>query len=65
MACDFATIDTVMLRRYYLLFFIDVTSREVFFAGITTTPPGRGRPKPPATCSCATPAGSATRERWA
>ena len=40
MACDFATIDTVMLRRYYLLFFIDVTSREVFFAGITTNPTG-------------------------
>ena len=39
-ACDFATIDTVMLRRYYLLFFIDVTSREVFFAGITTNPTG-------------------------
>ncbi|MCP4958409.1 MAG: transposase family protein [Actinomycetia bacterium] len=37
-ACDFATIDTAFLRRYYLLFFIDVTSREVFFAGITTNP---------------------------
>jgi hypothetical protein len=37
-ACDFACIDTVMLRRYYLLFYIDVTSREVFFAGITTNP---------------------------
>jgi putative transposase len=39
-ACDFATVDTVMLRRYYLLFFIDVTSREVFFAGITANPTG-------------------------
>lgn len=39
-ACDFATIDTVPLRRYYLLFFIDVTSREVFFAGITANPTG-------------------------
>ncbi len=37
-ACDFTTIDTAFLRRYYLLFFIDVTSREVFFAGITTNP---------------------------
>ncbi len=53
-ACDFATIDTVTLRRYYLLFFIDVTSREVFFAGITPIPPDRGPPKPPATCSCPT-----------
>jgi putative transposase len=39
-ACDFATIDTVTLRRYYLLFFIDITNREVFFAGITTNPTG-------------------------
>ncbi len=39
-ACDFATIDTAFLRRYYLLFFIDVTSREVFFAGITANPTG-------------------------
>jgi putative transposase len=39
-ACDFATIDTAFLRRYHLLFFIDVTTREVFFAGITTNPTG-------------------------
>ena len=39
-ACDFATIDTAFLRRYYLLFFIDVTSREVFHAGITANPTG-------------------------
>jgi transposase InsO family protein len=39
-ACDFATIDTALLRRYYLLFFIDVTSREVLFAGITANPTG-------------------------
>jgi putative transposase len=39
-ACDFATVDTVTLRRYYVVFFIDVTSREVFFAGITANPTG-------------------------
>ncbi len=39
-ACDFATIDTALLRRYHLLFFIDITSREVFFAGITANPTG-------------------------
>jgi transposase InsO family protein len=39
-ACDFATVDTVLLRRYYLLFFIDITNRQVFFAGITTNPSG-------------------------
>ena len=39
-ACDFATIDSATLRRYYLLFFIDIPTREVFFAGITTNPTG-------------------------
>ena len=39
-ACDFATIDTALLRRYYLLFFIDIRTREVFFGGITTNPTG-------------------------
>ena len=39
-ACDFATIDTALLRRYYLLFFIDVTTREVFLAGVTANPSG-------------------------
>jgi transposase InsO family protein len=37
-ACDFATVDTVLMRRFYVLFFIDVTSREVFLGGITTNP---------------------------
>ena len=27
-ACDFATVDTVMLRRYYLLFFIEGTAHS-------------------------------------
>ena len=40
-ACDFATVDTVLLRRYHLLFFIDVTTPEVFLAGITANPTGR------------------------
>jgi putative transposase len=39
-ACDFATVDTALLRRFYLLFFIDITSREVFLAGITANPTG-------------------------
>jgi transposase InsO family protein len=39
-ACDFASVDTALMRRYYLLFFIDITTREVFFAGITTNPTG-------------------------
>ena len=39
-ACDFATIDTVTLRRFYLLFFIDIPTRTVYFAGITHHPIG-------------------------
>jgi transposase InsO family protein len=39
-ACDFVTIDTATMRRYYLLVFIDIRTRVVFFAGITTNPTG-------------------------
>ena len=37
-ACDFAHVDTALLRRLYVLFFIDITTREVTLAGITTNP---------------------------
>lgn len=37
-ACDFASIDTVTLRRLYLLFFIDIPTRTVFLGGITEHP---------------------------
>ena len=39
-ACDFVTVDTALLRRCYLLFFIDITNREVLYGGITTNPTG-------------------------
>ena len=38
--CDFLTVDTVFLKRFYVLFFIEVTTRRVHLAGITTNPDG-------------------------
>ncbi len=39
-ACDFFTVDTACLRRYYVLFFIKVNTREVFYGGATANPTG-------------------------
>jgi transposase InsO family protein len=39
-ACDFFTVDSVMLRRYYVLFFIEFDRRRVHLAGITKNPTG-------------------------
>jgi putative transposase len=39
-ACDFFTVETVFLRRYYVLFFIAHASRRVCFAGCTKNPSG-------------------------
>ena len=40
LACDFFTVETVALRRLYVLFFIEVGSRRVHLAGCTTNPTG-------------------------
>ncbi len=39
-ACDFFTVDTAMLHRYYVLFFIHIPTRQVFYAGVTANPTG-------------------------
>jgi len=39
-ACDFLTVDSVFLRRYYVLFFIAHGSRRVWLAGCTKNPTG-------------------------
>src|SRR6266567_6364943 len=38
LACDFFTVDTVFLTRLYVLFFIELESRVVHLAGLTTNP---------------------------
>jgi len=39
-ACDFLTVETILLRRFYVLFFIAHASRRVWFAGCTRNPTG-------------------------
>jgi putative transposase len=38
LACDFFTVDTLWLKRLYVLFFIDLGTRQVHLAGITANP---------------------------
>jgi transposase len=40
LACDFFTVETISLRRFYVLFFIELGSRRVYLAGCTSNPTG-------------------------
>ena len=39
-ACDFFTVESMLLRRYYVLFFIEHATRRVHLAGCSTNPDG-------------------------
>jgi putative transposase len=39
-ACDFFTVESAFLRRFYVLFFIELQSRRVHLAGCTAKPSG-------------------------
>jgi putative transposase len=39
-ACDFFAVETILLRRFYVLFFIAHASRHVWLAGCTKNPTG-------------------------
>jgi putative transposase len=40
LACDFFTVDTVLLKRIHILFFIELATRQVHVVGVTTHPTG-------------------------
>jgi hypothetical protein len=40
LACDFFTCETIFLRTFYVLFFIELGTRRVHLAGVATNPDG-------------------------
>ena len=39
-ACDFMTVDTVLVRRLYVVVFVELATRRAYIAGVTAHPSG-------------------------
>ena len=67
-ACDFFTVETLWLGRLYVLFFLELGSRRVHFAGCTANPDGhwtsqQARQLAWSLAECATPTRFLIRDR--
>lgn len=50
LAVNFFTVETVLLRRLYVLFAVEIATRRVHLHGVTVHPAGSGWLSMPATC---------------